>query len=392
MIFLFIPTAVPPVDGKVEIKCLLRQYLRAGRSPRRLLRAVPMTFFYLVALLIVIYLLGGYPRPPIRGLFPFESLIGVVACLFAFLTFLVIDAIALHAGFLGQLNQLSDEERTHWPPETVAKFRYSLKPDGPLDESDLSDYWNILFIARRTEAIGNLIYYPFIVLTLLIVSRLSYFANWTWSPGFIVALCIHFFLALFAAWLLPKVAQEYREKVLQRMEQRKLQNLNDQKTFDAIDAVMQDVRSTHQGAFAYLGNNQQSGRSCYRSVDLALLLYRNISNIKRKRKKLTFFLKLDASVPLVVNRPWPLTMHGWRKTVACQKQISGCTSILMWEYSARAASVSKRLLVVIVLAVFSEYNVPVLHLLLARCCRVVGPVTGRSHVGIPKDKYFQGPV
>ena len=119
-----------------------------------------MTFFYLVALLIVIYLLGGYPRPPIRGLFPFESLIGVVACLFAFLTFLVIDAIALHAGFLGQLNQLSDEERTHWPPETVAKFRYSLKPDGPLDESDLSDYWNILFIARRTEAIGNLIIIP----------------------------------------------------------------------------------------------------------------------------------------------------------------------------------------------------------------------------------------
>src|SRR5258708_24199196 len=214
-----------------------------------MLRSVPMTFFYLVALLIIIYLVGGFPRAPIRGQFPFKILIGFVAFLFAFLTFFVIDAIALHAGFMTQLA----EKETEWPPETFATFRYPIKPDGPYDKSDLSDYWNILFIARRTEAIGNLIYHPFIVLSLLIVSRLSYFANWTWAPGLVVPLCIHFFLALFAAWRLPNVAREYREKVLARMERRKRPNLKDpQKTFDPVDAVVQDVRSTHQGAFAYL--------------------------------------------------------------------------------------------------------------------------------------------
>ena len=246
---LFIPTDTPVIHEKVDMTVLWQRYRIYGQFPKRRLRALLMTAFYLFALGLLVMLAGGYPRSPIRGVFNFPALIGSVFILFVYLTFLVIDAIALHERFLAQLA----ERETHWPPETFKNFGYAVAPDGPYTESDLADYWDILFIARRTEAIGNLIYYPFIVLSLLIVSRLPYFANWTWTPGLIVALTIHFLLALYAAWRLPRAARAYRELVLERMEQRRRQNLKDPKEESAaLDAVIQHVQSTHQGAFAYL--------------------------------------------------------------------------------------------------------------------------------------------
>jgi hypothetical protein len=125
-----------------------------------------------------------------------------------FLTFFVIDAILLHEGFLAQL----EKEETWWPDATFQKFEYSTSPNRPRNESDLADYWDILLISKRTEAGGRLIYYPFIILSLLIVARLRYFYYWVWSPVLIVALSLHFSVALYAAWRLPKVATVYREQ------------------------------------------------------------------------------------------------------------------------------------------------------------------------------------
>lgn len=248
-ILLFIPRKTPLIREKVEITVLWRRYREYGLFWRRMLRVVPMTVLYLFALGFLVTLMGGFPRTPIRGFFPFPVLIGSAVILFVFLTFLVIDAIALHESFL---NQLAVRE-TRWPQKTFKNFPYPVRPNGPYAESDLADYWDVLFIARRTEAIGNLIYYPFIVLSLLILSRLSYFANWTWNSGLVTALSIHFLLALYAAWRLPKAARQYREIVLERMEQRRREDLTDsEKKSDASEIVMQDVRSTHQGAFAYL--------------------------------------------------------------------------------------------------------------------------------------------
>ena len=121
------------------------------------------------------------------------------------------------------------------------------------NESDLADYWDILLISKRTEAVGRLIYYPFVILSLLIVARLRCFDNWTWSPVVIVVLSMHFSLALYAAWLLPKVARVYRDKVLERLKRRRRQALMlAQRTPEAIDTMIEEVQSTHQGAFSYL--------------------------------------------------------------------------------------------------------------------------------------------
>ena len=242
---------IPPLStsDRIDIEALWQRYRCRGRILRRVFRAAPMTILYMAALFAVLPLIGDFPVPPLRGDFDFRVLMFPTITLFLFPTFVVIDAILLHEGFLLQL----EKTESCWPDGTFQKFEYPIEPKRPSNESDLADYWDILLIARRTEAVGNVIYYPFVILSLLIVARLSVFDNWTWSRALIVALSLHFFLALYAAWRLPKAATEYRDKVLGRLKRRRRQALMQaEKIPEAIDTMIEEVQSTHKGAFSYL--------------------------------------------------------------------------------------------------------------------------------------------
>jgi len=236
-------------EERIDIVVLWGRYLCRGRFWRRVFRAAPMTILYIAALFFIKPLIGDFPRPPIRGHFLFVPLILATISAFVFLTFVVIDAILLHEGFLIQLGKTE----TCWPNDTFEKYEYSIKPTRPSNESDLADYWDILLISKRTEAVGSLIYYPFVILSLLIVARLNCFDNWTWSPALIAVYCLHFSLALYAAWRLPKTARSYRDRVLERLKRRKRQTLMcAQRIPEAVDTLIEEVQSTHQGAFSYL--------------------------------------------------------------------------------------------------------------------------------------------
>jgi hypothetical protein len=236
-------------EEKVDIEALWQHYLRRGQLWMRILRSAPMTGFYICALISILPLIGDFPAPPIRGSSSFfPVLMFATVIVFLLLTFFVIDAILLHEGFLKQLT----EKKTYWPDATFEKHKYSVNPR-PDNENDLADYWDILLIAKRTEAVGNKIYYPFVILLFLIVARLKYFDNWTWTPALIVALSLHFSLALYAAWRLPVVAREYRDRVVGRLKRRKRQALMAaQRIPEVSDTMIEDVQSTHQGAFSYL--------------------------------------------------------------------------------------------------------------------------------------------
>jgi hypothetical protein len=237
-------------EKKVDIQALWRSYLSRGRFGTRLSRATPMLTLYILALGFLLPLIGQFPIPPMRGNAHFiQCLIISTIVLFLFLTFVVIDAVLLHEGFLKQLAW----EKTHWPDRTFKKYKYFNKRERPKNENSLADYWDILLIAKRTEAVGGLIYYPFVILSLLIVARLPYFGNWTWSPVVLVALTLHFSLAIFAAWRLTKTAREYREEVLARLRRRRRQDLMlAQRLPEVTDTMIEEVQSIHQGAFSYL--------------------------------------------------------------------------------------------------------------------------------------------
>jgi hypothetical protein len=251
-----IPKVTPVFPGldfntkkRIDIKSLWKIYLCRGRFWRRLLRVTPMFASYIMVLLAILPLIGPPPTAPIRGQFDFYPLIAFTISTFLFLTFFVIDAILLHEGFLIQL----EKKESYWPDLTFQKFNYPCRPKRPSNESDLADYWDILLISKRTEVVGRLIYYPFFILSLIVVARLNCFDDWTLTPVLIVALSMHFSLALYAAWRLPSVAKKYRDKVLERLKRRRRQALMiAQKMPEAIDTMIEEVQSTHQGAFSYL--------------------------------------------------------------------------------------------------------------------------------------------
>ena len=91
------------------------------------------------------------------------------------------------------------------------------------------------------------------ILSLLIVARLRIFDNWTWSVALIAAFSLHFSLALYAAWRLPMIAKRYRDKVLLRLKRRRRQALmRARRAPETIDTMIDEVQSTHRGAFSYL--------------------------------------------------------------------------------------------------------------------------------------------
>jgi hypothetical protein len=154
----------------------------------------------------------------------------------------------------------SSEERriyreavTGLSPGTFEKFDYRINVGRRPNERDLADYRDILVIARRTEAVGSIAYYPFVILSLLIVARLALFDDWTWTRPLVIAIGLHFSLAFYAAWRLPSMAKEYRDKVLHRLKQRQRKAfLQSERIPDATDTMIAEVQSTHQGAFLYL--------------------------------------------------------------------------------------------------------------------------------------------
>jgi hypothetical protein len=105
-----IATGSPGVEAateeKIDIEALWQRYLRRGRFWTRVLRAAPMTGFYICALISILPLIGDFPAPPIRGSSSFfPALMFATVIIFLLLTFFVIDAILLHEGFLKQLTE-----------------------------------------------------------------------------------------------------------------------------------------------------------------------------------------------------------------------------------------------------------------------------------------------
>src|SRR4029077_6284986 len=85
--------------------------------------------------------------------------------------YLVFDATVLCLRFVKELCRNS----TEWPAETKVQFEGRLG----LGHSFVDESIDLEFVAKRTSRISTLIYYPFILIALLLVSRSTVFANYT---------------------------------------------------------------------------------------------------------------------------------------------------------------------------------------------------------------------
>jgi len=149
----------------------------------------------------------GAPYVPHRGELAKYWFMGVTFAdvfLMYFLLFGVADATFSFWLFVRALGP----RHSKWPLRTKNKYANNLKMP---TSGSLLDYWiDIDFIAKRSACIGELIYYPFVVVALMIVSRSRVFANFDLNWPIIITLVICLTILVICARALRHGAERAR--------------------------------------------------------------------------------------------------------------------------------------------------------------------------------------
>jgi hypothetical protein len=233
-------------DAEFTVKEAWTAYLRRNQ---------PWPRFVRVALLVAIYTLfafgvfGLFPQPnvPARGdvalaadtwvLMP--AVFGMII-----LTFYVVDAIRLNSNFI----RIVTGGVTKWEPlRSVGGERIP-----PLTQADLARYYDIAFVAERTEVVARLIWYPLIVLAVMIMARSSYFDNWTWPYSLLLILCLNALWAFGAAALLRRAAEQLRAEAISKLQSLRVASYNNPDRRQTFGELIDEIRALKKGAFAPL--------------------------------------------------------------------------------------------------------------------------------------------
>jgi hypothetical protein len=183
-----------------EVSKIWQRHVVQSRPGARVVRAVTcvaVTLFLTVGITLALgeapLALGEARFVPVRGLLSttvHSALHVMVFLTFYMVVFFVLDAALLCTSFIHLLR----EQHRMWPALTLRSFEDKLG----FRHDALLDHWiDLEFLAERTQAINRLIYYPFILLSLMLLSRSSAFDDWTMPLsgkvlavlGALIALC-----------------------------------------------------------------------------------------------------------------------------------------------------------------------------------------------------------
>jgi hypothetical protein len=179
------------------------------------------------------------------------------------LIFFVVDASALCTLLIGKLRRdlpipdqatplpaKGEEKQFRWPKRTMEHYASKLH----VDQRHVDEWIGIHFIARRTQAVANLVYYPFIVLSLMVFARSSLFDNWTIPTALIIVLGGSFLIVIGCAVGLRWSAEATRRKAIWRLSNEiiglKGGGEADRNTAGQLEAMIAQIREFRRGAFA----------------------------------------------------------------------------------------------------------------------------------------------
>ncbi len=238
------PSNRPGPDEKFTAQQAWHAYLRRNKFWPRFIR-IGILFALYFAFAYLLFTLFPGPVTPARGevAFRFDRLIllpSVVGLML--LAFYVVDAIQLNSNFI----RLFAREVTRWGHGVAEQCRRS----PPLSEEELSAYHEIFFIAQRTEVVARLIWYPLIVLTLMMVARFSFFDNWSWPPSLLVVFVLNAAWALGSAVYLRRAAEQLRAAALDNLALLRLGAFTDEVKRKTFEELIEEIRRLKKGAFA----------------------------------------------------------------------------------------------------------------------------------------------
>ncbi len=265
----------PSADSRISTLTVWRDYLRAlGHEPRlaptrrhdsrSLLRRAlgslkPPSFMqsarpYLLVILmfwalgVAIFMAYGFPRAPVRS-FTMRALdYGIaVMSISAFLWLLVyVLRVTRHA--ITMARALAGE--TRWPAHSLDRFGM---PDASL-ECLYDDWMDVQLLARATEPVQRLVYYPFLILFLLFFAQSSLFDHWVVPLSLYLLVGFTLVVLLGSAWRLRRVAEGVRSEALRRLARYRMQLLGECEggLVSQVDEMVNQIRTINVGVFANL--------------------------------------------------------------------------------------------------------------------------------------------
>jgi len=223
-------------------------YLRRSKFWPRFIRIGILFALYSIFAFTILHLFPQ-PPPPARGhlAFRIDKIVFYLAGVgLVLLSFYVVDAIQLNSNFI----RMFGREVTRWEDKVVDRSHRH----PPLSEEELSAYHEIFFVAQRTQAVAPLIWYPLLVLTLLVVARSSLFDNWTWPASLLLIFAITAAWALGSALLLRRSAEQLRETALNDLRRFRLLGQESEAKRKMFDELIAEIRDLKTGAFAPLSD------------------------------------------------------------------------------------------------------------------------------------------
>lgn len=226
------------------------RYADCGSKKYRFIR----TWIYCIVYFLfgqTVIAIFGVPTAPVRGEVSWwaDKVVLVLSLLgFLFLTFLVVDATRL----CGQLINAAAEREPKWEPESLNQFATNAN----ICEEALGEWMLVRLIAKRTEVVGKLIFYPFTIWFLLFVSRMDFFDNWYTPVSLMIFISFTAACAWSCAFVLRRSSEHARTNVLDRLSKQLLRAMTNKPSYSDDDClreikyVMDEVRAMRSGAFA----------------------------------------------------------------------------------------------------------------------------------------------
>jgi hypothetical protein len=231
-------------------RMLWHGYCLRSEASYRLSRCVPAALVFLVMQILLMTIVGS-PVEPYRGNWSYFAnyvAVGTSVLTFIFIAVYVIDATRL----CKRLVEILAKRKTVWPSELEKAWQSKLGvPTKYLDE-----WLDLRFIARLTEVVGRLIWWPFILLALLFVARNPYFANYDWPLSMWLIFGLNAVFVLGYAIALRRTARNARDTELRRLRRKLIEARgNDKDRVAQIEQLIAEIERMDRGAFAPLASH-----------------------------------------------------------------------------------------------------------------------------------------
>jgi hypothetical protein len=195
----------------------------------------------------ILFLAFANPPVPARGSISLVAYVTVTDLLLLttwFLIFSVADTTLLTWRVIKGFRT----ETGIWPQKTLQQFSHRLK----LPAEVLDDWIDLVFASKRTKCITTFIYYPFLIIALLVVSRSRLFANYGVSVPDLITTGIALLIVIGCAVALRLSAEALRASALRRLNDRIMsarQSQDGERLAGQLELLSRRVEELRDGAF-----------------------------------------------------------------------------------------------------------------------------------------------